>query len=349
VTTVDRAEQRLLARDAHDPAWSPHGRIAYERNGWIWTVQPDGLRARRLVRGSSPAWSYDNRLAYDRDGALFAGLRRVAEEARSAAWSPDGRIAFARGRSIWAVGPRGEARLRTGEDPAWFPRPALRMVLPDLDQHAPDSLTMLESRGRFLLGFRSAVRNVGDGPLELVASRPTRALPVMRVSQRIRLSTGGMRTVARVGLLRYKHADNHLHWHYLAFETYELRSADGRLLVRDRKSGFCLVDRHPAPGGPSVFTAGCGEHDPQALHVRQGSSPGNTDIYPAHFHGQNLDVTHVPAGLYVLVHRANPRRYVTESDYTNNAASVLIRLTRPKGRPAARIVRTCERDERCYP
>jgi hypothetical protein len=342
VTTVDRAQERLLARNAHEPAWSPHARIAYERDGWIWTVQSDGLHAKRLVRGSSPAWSNDNRLTYVRDGALFAGLRRVAEDARSPVWSPDGRIAFVRGRNIWAVGPRGEARLRRGDSPAWMARRAAP-ALPDLDQHTPSDLSILESRGRFLLGFRSAVKNVGEGPLELVASRANRVVPVMRVSQRI-----GRRLVPGVGLLRYKHADNHLHWHYLAFETYELRTPDGRFVVRDQKSGFCLVDRHPAPGRKPVFTAGCGEHDPRALRVREGTSPGNTDIYPAHFHGQNLDVTRLPAGLYVLVHRANPRLYVTESDYTNNAASVLIRLTRERGRRSARILRRCERDERCF-
>ena len=48
--------------------------------------------------------------------------------------------------------------------------------LPDLDQETPGGLTVtaMVSRGRsvYVLGFRSAVRNVGDGPLIIEAHRP---------------------------------------------------------------------------------------------------------------------------------------------------------------------------------
>jgi hypothetical protein len=341
ITTVDRAQERVLARNARSPAWSPHGRIAYERGGWLWTVQTDGLRTKKLVRGTAAAWSWDNRLAYERDGAVFVGPRRLARNARAPAWSPDGRLAFERDGAVWAIGTR-ETWLRVATQPAWRARGRPAGRLPDLDQHAPSNLSIIESRGRFLVGFQSAVKNVGAGPLELVASRPSRATPVMTAAQRVE-----RRLYPNVGLLRYKHADNHLHWHYLAFESYELRTLDGDAVVRDRKSGFCLLDRHPAPGRPPVFLDDCASRRTSALRVRQGSSSGNSDIYPAHFHGQNLNVTGVAAGLYVLAHRANPRLYLTESDYTNNAASVLIRLTWRAGRPSVRVLRRCEGSERC--
>ena len=42
--------------------------------------------------------------------------------------------------------------------------------------------------------------------------------------------------------------------------------------------------------------------------------------------GQSIDVTGLPPGRYVLVHRANPDRSLRESSYANNAASVAIEL-----------------------
>ena len=79
----------------------------------------------------------------------------------------------------------------------------------------------------------------------------------------------------------------------------------------------------------------------------QGESIGFTDRYPALFHGQDVDVTAVPAGLYVLVHRANPNGWFKELRYDNDAASVLIRLTRVGGAPRVTILARCEDSEDC--
>jgi hypothetical protein len=124
--------------------------------------------------------------------------------------------------------------------------------------------------------------------------------------------------------------------------------------VRDRKSGFCLADhwghiQGPVPGKPRapVFTSNCAQHEPGALAVSEGTSVGCTERYPAFFHGQNLDITHVRPGDYVLVHRTNPKLRVRELRYENNAASVLIRLSRPGGAPAVRVLRVCPTSEWC--
>ncbi|MGH3128904.1 MAG: hypothetical protein ACRDPX_13370, partial [Gaiellaceae bacterium] len=58
------------------------------------------------------------------------------------------------------------------------------------------------------------------------------------------------------------------------------------------------------------------------------------------------------AGRYVLVHRANPERALRELRYSNDAASVLLRVTRPGGMAAAprvSVLRRCETSERCPP
>ena len=93
-----------------------------------------------------------------------------------------------------------------------------------------------------LLARTSAVDNVGDGPFWILGRRRG-GTPFMNGSQRVRLSTGGWRTHVETGFWRYVFADSHAHWHFLPFERYELRDAEGRVLVRDHKSGFCLGDR----------------------------------------------------------------------------------------------------------
>jgi Lysyl oxidase len=107
--------------------------------------------------------------------------------------------------------------------------------------------------------------------------------------------------------------------------------------------------RGSVPGKPRrpVFESNCGQGQPGALAVCEGTSVGYTDSYPAYFHGQNLDVTRVPAGLYVLVHRANPELTLRELRYENDAASVLVHLTRPNGLPAVRVLARCSDNEWC--
>jgi len=48
---------RLTRSGGSNPAWSPNGKlIAFERTGWIWTMNADGSKARRLVPGADPSW-----------------------------------------------------------------------------------------------------------------------------------------------------------------------------------------------------------------------------------------------------------------------------------------------------
>jgi hypothetical protein len=174
---------------------------------------------------------------------------------------------------------------------------------------------------------------------------------VMQVRQLIQLASGGVRVDARSGELHYVVAPPHYHWHLLGFDHYELRSAgDFALRVRDYKSGFCLADHwgHAlgVPHGAPRFLGNCEQFDPKARFVEEGSSVGYTDRYPAFFHGQQLDVTKLPAGRYWLVHRANEDFHLRELHYGDDTASLLIRLRWRAGTPSVTTLRVCTK-ERC--
>jgi hypothetical protein len=99
------------------------------------------------------------------------------------------------------------------------------------------------------------------------------------------------------------------------------------------------------PGtGPPRFLGDCGAGQRDARVVEQGSSVGYVDRYPAFFHGQVLPLTGLPAGRYLLAQRANPERTMRELRYSNNDASLLLRLSWPRGRrapPVVLVLRRC--------
>ena len=61
----------------------------------------------------------------------------------------------------------------------------------------------------YVLGFRSAVPNVGDGPLIVRGARPGRAEPVMEARQVVRLTGGGSVEYPGAGRLRYVTSPDH--------------------------------------------------------------------------------------------------------------------------------------------
>jgi WD40 repeat protein len=382
VIGADGRHERLLTAGG-GPSWAPKGvRIAFIRNADVYVIESNGHGLRRITTSAAldgePAWSPDGtRLAlvssdglstdlYVADVRTKALLRLTQDAAveRSPSWSRDGRhIVYlgddAGGGPFWSIPASGGAATPLGDPLAAtgfrLRPPPSRELPPDLDQRTPTGLVLQSSNGRELLGFTSASDNVGLGPVSIVASRPSRTVPNMRAAQRIRVSPRGAKTYPGIGFLHFTVAFPHLHWHLLDFQRYELRRAsDHALVVRDRKSGFCLADHWAqvqgvVPGKPlePVFTSNCGQHEPGALAISEGTSVGYTDRYPAWFHGQNLDITHVPAGIYVLVHRSNPELNVRELRYENDAASVRLRLTRTSSVPHVQVLARCPDSEWC--
>jgi Lysyl oxidase/WD40-like Beta Propeller Repeat len=383
VADADGTHRARLVRGGDQPAWSPNGRrLAFTRQGRVYTVRVDGLDERPLASGAHPAWSPDRkrivfdrdsqiisvrwyggdprvvtdgedpayapngRLAVVRDGQIVVGGRIVADGA-APAWSPGGRLAYVRDNVIYVA----EKAVHKGEQPAWRPPARVRELLPDFDQRAPTGLTIAGGPGRWLLGFTSLIDNVGDGPSELVGVRPP-GQKRMTVTQRVRLANGMVRTYRNVARFRYTNSPPHHHWHLMRFDSFELRTPDGRLLVRDRKSGFCLADHWGAapghwPGRRPHYLGDCDQFHPEATHVVMGTTPGYTDRYPAFFHGQNIDITGVPNGIYVLTHRVNASMRLRELRYDNDAASVRVRLAWRAGYARVRILRRCPATANC--
>jgi Lysyl oxidase len=84
------------------------------------------------------------------------------------------------------------------------------------------------------------------------------------------------------------------------------------------------------------------------VSTETGNSRGYADFYPAYYHGQDVALDDVAAGLYVLVQRANPGQRIRETRYGNNSASALIRLTRSAGGvPSVSVIRRCETSAIC--
>ena len=117
-------------------------------------------------------------------------------------------------------------------------------LLPDLEQEAPSELIVTRAGDTFRLGFRSAVRNVGAGPLVIIGRRGDRSIDTMVADQGVTRAGAPSELVRGVGRLRYVVSPDHRHWHLLGFERYELARPDGRVVVNDRKTGFCLGDRY---------------------------------------------------------------------------------------------------------
>ena len=384
------------AGDDIEPAWSPDGMqvaFASSRDGRyeLWALDAAGGEPTRLFeapgRQWAPAWSPDGRrIAYTgvvngESDVWSAPLDTLVPRRLTTApgfdgrpaWSPDGRrMAFAstRGGSqrIWVMnadgsGQRALATSRPGDDdPQWATLdaamvPSADQLLPDLDQQAPSELVVKAVKGRIRLGFTSAVDNVGAGPMHVKGTRGP-GESTMRADQLIETTAGSRVVVRAVGRLAFEPHPPHHHWHLEPYETYELyRASDRAPMGRDRKSGFCLLDRWgralKRPGlvfDVPRFTGDCATGRPGARTVDEGTSVGYTDRYPGFFHGQDVDITDLDPGLYVLVHRSNPERLLREVRYSNNEASVLIRLTGPlpkTGLPGVRVLARCPASDWC--
>ena len=230
--------------------------------------------------------------------------------------------------------------------------------LPDLDQELPWDLQVTSTgpgtRREYRLGFASAVRNIGDGPLIVSGRREWAAIPTMTADQLIESATHRWRCRAgRPAALRPLPRPRAL----APAGLRALRAApapEGRRASDRSQDG--LLPRRPLPHRSRAlpaqppaprYTSRCGLGATARLGLLEGISVGYGDDYAANLEGQSLPLTGLAAGRYVLIHRVNVRRRLRETDYGNNASSLLLRLRWRAGEPRIRVLRRCPDTEHC--
>lgn len=231
------------------------------------------------------------------------------------------------------------------------------LLLPTLVAASPQNVRVQAVRTRFgprwLLRFTTAIGNLGSGPLIVRGVR--RAGETSMSARQIVVRADGAHVTLRVrARLGYSSGEGHNHWHVLRFAEYRLVSAEGSVMRVGHKAGFCLGDdyevRQPPVRRPEFLYSPCGGGQPRAMHVLEGITPGYGDVYPSSVAGQDVDITGLPAGRYVLVNRVNPQRFLRESSRAVDEASVLLSLTWTHGGrrlPRVRVIRRCRADTTC--
>jgi hypothetical protein len=230
-------------------------------------------------------------------------------------------------------------------------------LLPDLDPVSPGSVRAVAAQdgsGHAFLTFKVGIDNTGAGPLTVHGYRASTAEPQMAADQVIRLSDGTTSTVSGVGDLVYDR--EYARWGFEPYQVYELHAADGSVVATGPAMNFCLEDnansnsRVVLPGEPSRKAySGCGKNRSTLLTVDVGISVGWQNQHAAGKKGQMIDVTGLPGGQYVLVHRVNPAGLIAEASTANDAASTRISITWPSGStlPSVRVIRSCRDSDVC--
>ena len=219
--------------------------------------------------------------------------------------------------------------------------------LPDFELARPHDMSVqVAPNNRKRLRFGSVVYNVGDGPMEMRASN-RQSTVMTNVRQRIYRTDDTFRDVPKDVRVSYED-DGHNHFHIRKFIVASLTRLDGSAPIRRlRKIGFCLVDtlqRSPAvPGTGSARFFGCGTRYSQS--VTTGISLGWGDVYSPNTRYQQIDVTGLPTGSYLLCATVNPLGAWSEKNgvSSNNSYWFVVNLN-PS---AATVVPTDEGDGPC--
>ena len=211
---------------------------------------------------------------------------------------------------------------------------------PDLVMKQPGSVSIDTVYGRRVLRTGSSIDSVGDGPLEIVGRKYAPLL--MHVRQRIYKVGGGSELFRTPATIRFKLIPGQGgYWKLRDAARLELWSVDDqrrqRTLVRTSvKQHYCLRDlKHTRPAlahSPRAAVYPACNQDPRIDHVTLGTSVGWSDVYPAGYYEQYIDVTGL-SGTFALVHVVDPENVLFESDETNNASRRIVRL------PSGTIVR----------
>ena len=191
--------------------------------------------------------------------------------------------------------------------------------------------------GHVLLRATSDVESRGRGPMELRGRR--NGWHRMRVNQRIYKRGGGHITIPTKATLHFTDVGVYFggsYWkvHQLArFELRRVRPGGGLrpVLRTSPKLNYCLRDldrTRPGRRSPSYrHYPGCNQ-DPFIHHDVLGTSVGWSDIYPASYSKQWINVAGL-RGCFAYVMTVDPKHHLFESNETDNTSHVRVRLPYP--------------------
>jgi lysyl oxidase len=219
------------------------------------------------------------------------------------------------------------------DNPCEGPR-ARSFLCPNLRIGRPTDLYLDDSGGRELLRATSDVRSRGRGPMELRGTRS--GWGTMRTRQRIYRAGGGHIDFPSEATLRftdvgYRFGGSYWKVHQLA--RFELRRAtpSGKLGPAVRlspKLNYCLRDLYRTRAGrrspPGRHYPGCNQN-PYRDGVTMGTSVGWSDIYPADYDKQWIDVSGL-RGCFAFTMTVDPEELLIESDEGDNTSRRLLRL-----------------------
>jgi hypothetical protein len=207
------------------------------------------------------------------------------------------------------------------------------LLLPNMRSVAATGLRVAREEGERRLRFTGSLANLGAGPL-VVRPRGRGGCPPRQIAARqlIHRDTGADGTFQRrrdpVGLRRDAGCmldhPGHDHWHFDAMAAYSLQRPDGTAVVERDKVSFCLRDNERARRAASPVRSYYGECTRRS---DQGISPGWVDVYTADLDGQYLRLPgDTPRGTLCLVLTADPYDQLVETDETDNATTIPIRI-----------------------
>jgi Lysyl oxidase len=213
--------------------------------------------------------------------------------------------------------------------------PEARFLLcPNLRIAKPSELYVQRAGSQVRLRATSDVQSRGTGPMELRGRRD--GPRSMKVNQRIYKKGGGHITVPSGAKLRFTFVGTYFggsYWKVHQLATFELLRVKGDgtiggVIRTSPKLNYCLRDlTRTQPGsrspGGRVYP-GC-DQNPFRDRVRLGTSVGWSDIYPAAYHQQWIDVAGL-RGCFVFQMTVDPLGHLFESDENDNTSRRRVRL-----------------------
>jgi hypothetical protein len=235
---------------------------------------------------------------------------------------------------LGVIGALGAAGPAAAADPCHGPE-AADLLCPNL-RIGPASEMYLQDggRGRKLLRATSDVRSRGRGPIELRGTR--NGWRTMRTVQRIYRVGGGHLDLRSGATLRFTGVGAYFggfYWKVHQLARFDLRrvKSDGTLggVVRTSpKLNYCLRDlelTRPGQRAPNSRHYPACNQNPYQDRVTLGTSVGWSDIYPAPYHQQWINVAGL-RGCFAFEMIVDPQELLYESNEEDNTSVRTVQL-----------------------